>query len=517
MTSQNAFDLSGDLRTHLFGELLVEMASAKLSGSFRVSRGDQKLIVYFDNGEVVFAVSNARKFRLFDSLLRENRIDKQALGKTPNFANDIEFAAVLKEEGILTENEVQDFFTKQVGGILLEALGWLDGQWTFSPLARLRTGIRTEVKVNDLLIDHARSFSVEAISVRFKGMQEKFALAANAKADLDLDPQEAFVLSRLTPDPNTLADVRFLTGLQENEALKTLYTLWFAGLIARHNWEPAFSDTFVSHVRNANLKLTKSAAVIQKPKAPEPPDKPAPAKEEEPVPEFKEISLDEYLTRVENAESHYDILGVKQDAKLPEIRNSYFELAKMFHPDRYHRAEAEILRRVENAFSKLAQAHEALRDPKSRTKYDNELRRQAADKKLQGEKPMEVKVHGNLLNSERAGQEFEHGRGLLSDGDYEEALPYLARAAHLDPQVARYHAFFGKALSFTDNGRHKAEGEMQAAIRLEPNNATYRLMLAEFFVNVKLLKRAEGELNRLLGIAPDNKEARALLDSLKQK
>jgi predicted Zn-dependent protease len=58
---------------------------------------------------------------------------------------------------------------------------------------------------------------------------------------------------------------------------------------------------------------------------------------------------------------------------------------------------------------------------------------------------------------------------------------------------------------------------MQAAIKLEPNNATYRLMLAEFFVNVKLVKRAEGELNRLLAIAPDNKEARVLLDSLKQK
>src|SRR5262249_33912523 len=150
--------------------------------------------------------------------------------------------------------------------------------------------------------------------------------------------------------------------------------LWFAGLILRHNWECALSESFITRVRSANLKLTKSAAAIHKPKAPEP-EKPAPVKEEEPVPEFKEISLEEYLDRIEKAESHYDILGIEQDAKLPEIRNSYFQLAKMFHPDRYHRADADILRAVENAFSKLAQAHEALRDPKSRIKYDNELRR----------------------------------------------------------------------------------------------------------------------------------------------
>src|SRR5262245_46090710 len=110
MTSQNDFDLSGDLRTHLFGELLVEMASAKLSGSVRLSRGDQKVIVYFENGDVIFAVSNARRFRLFDILLRENRVDKQALGKTPNFANDMELAAGLKDKGVLTEDEVQELF-----------------------------------------------------------------------------------------------------------------------------------------------------------------------------------------------------------------------------------------------------------------------------------------------------------------------------------------------------------------------------------------------------------------------
>ena len=516
MTSQNDFDLGGDLKAHSFAELLVEIAAAKLSGSARISRADQKLIAYFDDGAVIFAVSNARRYRLFDVLLREGRIDKELLGKTPNFANDIEVATVLKDTGKLTEDEVKELFEKQVSDILIEAMALADGEWTFSPLARLRSGIRTNIDLGHMLLDHARSVSLEAVSLRFKSMEEKFASLENSTPAIELDPQEAFVLSRLTSEPNTLADVRFMTGLQESDALKTLYTLWFAGLIVRSNWEAAFPETFVSRVRGANLKLTRSAATIQKPKAPEP-EKAQPIKEEESLPEFKEISLEEYLDRIERSESHYDILGLEHDAKLPDIRNSYFELAKLFHPDRYHRAGADVLRRVENAFSKLAQAHEALRDPKSRTKYDNEMRRQIADKKLQGEKPMEVKVHGNQLNAERAGHEFEHGRGLLSDGDYEEALPYLARAVHLDSQMARYHAFYGKALSFTDNGRHKAEGEMQAAIRLEPNNATYRRMLAEFFVNVKLVKRAEGALNRLLAIAPDNKEARLLLDSLKQK
>jgi len=42
-------------------------------------------------------------------------------------------------------------------------------------------------------------------------------------------------------------------------------------------------------------------------------------------------------------------------------------------------------------------------------------------------------------------------------------------------------------------------------------------MLAEFFVSMNLPKRAEGELNRLLSIAPNNTDAKLLLDSLAQK
>ena len=114
-----------------------------------------------------------------------------------------------------------------------------------------------------------------------------------------------------------------------------------------------------------------------------------------------------------------------------------------------------------------------------------------------------------------AAEFFEHGFTLLMDEYYEEALPYLARAAHIAPDNARYRAFYGKALTAED--KHKAEGEMQAAVKLDPENPIYRLILAEFFVENKLLKRAEGELKRLLAIAPDNLEAQRLLDSLTVK
>jgi predicted Zn-dependent protease len=89
---------------------------------------------------------------------------------------------------------------------------------------------------------------------------------------------------------------------------------------------------------------------------------------------------------------------------------------------------------------------------------------------------------------------------------------------HLAEDNARYHAFYGKALLMMDERqRHKAEAELQIAVRLDDREAEYKIMLAELYVRFGLFKRAESELKRLLTIHPNDREARTLLDSLLKK
>ncbi len=111
--------------------------------------------------------------------------------------------------------------------------------------------------------------------------------------------------------------------------------------------------------------------------------------------------------------------------------------------------------------------------------------------------------------AEHAAENFEQGFSLLMDGKGESAIPFLARAVHFAGDNARYHAYHGN-----NKQRHKAEAELQTAVKLDAENADFRLLLAEFFIQIGFPKRAEGELNRLLTIFPNNKEARGLLDIL---
>jgi predicted Zn-dependent protease len=117
----------------------------------------------------------------------------------------------------------------------------------------------------------------------------------------------------------------------------------------------------------------------------------------------------------------------------------------------------------------------------------------------------------------RAETSFQHGLDALKRSRPDEAIRFLAEAATLSPREARYRAQYGQALIRRPGTRRIAETELQAALSLEPENTSYRVMLAELYKQLGLLKRAEGELERALVADPKNEAARVLLRSLKSK
>jgi curved DNA-binding protein CbpA len=432
--------------------------------------------------------------------------------------SDLQWANKLAESGKLSRQQVDEVLALQCTSIVDSILEWENGEWTFSPLARLRSGVFYGFDAGTMLIRHARNLEPDAAAGRFRSSREEVSQRADIDITLDLLPKEAFVLSRFERSRLTLADVVALSGLSEQDTLHAVYSLWLGGMLRRYNWNPAFTEYKITTLRAADLSR-KTQPIAAQPARPATFEKPKPVKSvnEEPEIQFTEITVDEYLARVEKAESLYDVLGVADNAKATTIRQAYFNLAKRIHPDRFHKAEPEIRRRIENGFTQIAQAHETLRVPDSRKNYDIKLQQERKDREMVKAAIAAGEEASRPAQESQASGDFERGFALQLRGDFEAALPYLARAVYYSPKNARYRAFYGKALSYDENQKHKAEHELQAAIRHEPENPAYRVMLAEFFIRVKLLKRAEGELKRLLASFPDNREAQSLLDSIQLK
>ena len=234
----------------------------------------------------------------------------------------------------------------------------------------------------------------------------------------------------------------------------------------------------------------------------------------------KNIPLDAYLKQVENAATHYEMFGVEPEANLKEIKRKYFSFAKKFHPDLYYKkVDGEEHDNIQNAFTEIARAYDVLKDDDARELYDFKLRkvieavRNQKSEEEKTDKPTKEAFDSHKEAKAAVGQ-FDTGYDFLLSGEIEKSLPYLGRAVSMDETNARYHAFYGKALSDDKKHSHKAENELQTALKLDPENTMYRFMLSEFFVKIGLKARAKGELNRLLKIKPNDSEARSLLDSL---
>ncbi|MEO6050511.1 MAG: J domain-containing protein [Pyrinomonadaceae bacterium] len=336
MTPQTELEIKRSFFAHTFAELMAEIRQARLNGSLRISDKDRKCVVYFKGGSVgVFAFSNARASRLFDILLRQNKLSKDDLTQIPNFTNDLELAAFLRDKKFLAKTDSDKLFAEQIEGILVDIFAWETGEWTFSSLARIRDGLAFKVNTTALLVDYGRCLAVDKMLGRFRSLEERFSRPEMLETDVSLTPDEGFVHSRSNDRTLTAAGLVSVAAMSESAALQAIYTLWLGGMLTRNDWQPAFSFGTVAAMKNTRLELKTEARLHD---APEPVidetsvvAAKAPPKEPEIV-----ITLEEYLERVENAATHYDILGVDIKAEADELKREYFSMVRMFHPDRYH-------------------------------------------------------------------------------------------------------------------------------------------------------------------------------------
>jgi curved DNA-binding protein CbpA len=510
MTAQNPLELDGDLSAYPLAELLAEIEEAELDGSMRLSRGGSKAMIYFRAGAVVYAASNAREHRLLHILVDLGKIGRDPAATLPKCTNDIEFADALCRGNILPRNVVDDAVIAQIDKIIVDVMSWPEGEFHFSPLVRPRSEFAYDVKVRRICMGYGRVLPAAAVLSRFRNVDERFSRAAAQPADLLLQSHEDRVLACFGDTPRSISEIVEASGLPRNGALQALYALWLGGCVVRNDWNAAFTPARLEAIRHARLSLVRPARVtaLAEPKA-----KPGPPAnvEQKPAEAEVSISLEEYLSRVENGLTYYEILDVEETAPRDNIKARYLLLAKLFHPDRFHREGQDTLDRIQLAFSKVQAAYETLKSTDSRDNYNFKIRKELELKKKVREEGVAAQAGAR---AEQGLDSFEAGLSLLMEGEYDAAVPFLARASHYNPQNALYRAYHGLALSAKAEQLHKAEGEMQAAVKLDPTNAKIRFMLVDFFVDHKMFKRAEGELRRFLALAPGNAEAARRLEQI---
>ena len=472
----------GKLTDMSLAELIREMGEVSMSGALRVSRERAKAVVYFENGSVVFVASNIRAHRLAEYLKRTAIVGESFFSNLSPKATDDEVLKRLGQVGRSRPDAISSIRANHVADVLRGLLLWTDGDWQFDSRVRIAGDTRVIIDARRLLLESTRHLPAAYVSSRFGAESEQIEVAQLNGQMPDLLPAEAFVLSRVA-GATSVKDLLALSGLPEDETLRAIYALAVCGAVKRGAW--------------AAPRVNASSA---------PPTTVAEGG-------VNAETLEDFFARLERASDHYELLGVARQASADELKNAYHALARRYHPDRFHRADAQLRNRIDSAFARVARAYEVLGDQSSRASYDAQFAPPPSAAEVASDRPSQRT--SETVDDNRAESSFRKGVAAMKQNQPQQALRFLAEAASLEPRRARYRSEYGRALIHDPKTRRTAEVELKAAIELEPENMAHRVALAELYKALGLRRRAAGELQRALSTDPKNAAARNLLASLK--
>ena len=497
--------MNGQLSEQPLAELIREISTKYLGGRLRLEHERVKVVAYFDNGNFLYAASNLRTLRLREYLQTSKLVSEPDLARFNDRLSDVELLKMLAAENLLSATAAQQVRAQQVADVLRLALLWTEGTWEFESRPRLDEEVDLKIDIVSLLLETGRRLPAKFAASRFKNPAELITPLTAPIIHDNLLPSEVFLLSRLDR-PTVLKDLLVVSGFGEEEALAILYSLALAGLVKRENWKSSFRG-----------------------------EQPAPptTREEMPATTAREAQTDvdrneieSFLERVKNAKTHYDVLGVTMNFPGQDLKNVYYQLARRYHPDRFRKNHASVVPQMESAFARITQAYDTLRDDGLRASYNSKLAARRKAEELAESAPKatapaapepgaESVAEPIVSAAERAEAHFKEGFAALELGDRKVALGLFGSAASAVPKEARYRAFYGHVLAGNERTRRAAEAELLAAIKLDPANSEYRVMLAELYRDLGLKLRAQGEAERAVAADPNNRKARELLRALK--
>ncbi|MEE6250379.1 MAG: response regulator [Bdellovibrionota bacterium] len=223
--------------------------------------------------------------------------------------------------------------------------------------------------------------------------------------------------------------------------------------------------------------------------------------------EANEQDLNTHMLRMEKLltsakkQDYFQVLGVPKGAKAEEIKKSYRDLAKLFHPDKLpSKAPMELKDTTKEYFGIVSKAHDILTSPESREAYVKELEQGQAKIRLQQEALIEEAKEKIKL------QKYKDAKDLV-----DEAVSLF----NPTPEIHLYSMWM-KLKNLPETGADTILREIHEDLnRIPPedrHNATYYFVKGLFQKYIGEKASAKKNLEHAVGLAPGFIEAKRELN-----
>jgi curved DNA-binding protein CbpA len=460
----------GNLKHFPLSDILLSLQRSEKTGFLEMKHGSIFKKICIRNGDMIFATSNQEEERLGEILVKAGRLTlEQYYHSIEAMKNTSKRqGAVLVELGYLKPQDLIWAVTHQVEEIILSLFQWAEGDFEF--------------KETPLPSDELITLKLSAANLIYRGIKRinNFVYLKNgffpmdAVLDYSADPMDLFQDIRLEEKDKEIfslingsrkvQDILLFSPLDNLQTMKILYALMNARIIETKEKDQKREEIHEEILREPEEEL--DTAFMEK--------------------------VDEIYSKLPTID-YYHILGITPDATPEEIKKTYFNKAKEFHPDRHFSSISDSLKNKLNAvFSHLTLAYKTLYNPKMKMEYDL--------------KPSFKNASTGGSTVEMARARFEEGKKAFWEKSYAEAAELFAQAVYLDSSAASYHFYYGMALAQEKKFRESQEA-LNKAHKLDPLNANYMAELGHIYLELGFHARAKATFERATQLDLTNKRA----------
>ena len=490
--------LSGLIEEEPFARVFYQLVHKKKSGFldiYTASPPKGKIIkrIIMLSGSSFFVQGGTPEEAISYLLVAKGKITKERFQQLKEQAGKDykKLEELAQKEANLTPMELGELYQFQAELKIKNCLALVKGYFQFKELSpeSLRKYPLVALNPERVLLEGIFTHYPRArIDKEFRGIEKKeFECADNFKEALErfgFGPKELRWLQSLNGKFSVLSVLR-TSGIKPERALQIMVALYFTGYLRL----PEGEEEFPLGKIYAEKPIPKK--VEEKPK---PEKKIEPKKKEEPklpIEEFldKELTDEELVREIENRleiamkkdSTYFDILGVDDKTPPSKIKQIYFKMAKIFHPDaKPDLYKGELRQKVEDLFTKISEAYNTLSDPELRRQYLDKLRSKVSEEELE-----------KANRAIQAEMEFQKALILIRRGAFRDAFPVMEKVVSLMPDEPEYKIYLGYCIFKAEgiSSARKARTMIEQALEQRPK-------VAEGWYYLGVINRVEGNLNK---------------------
>lgn len=469
-------------------EALRKVYLDKQTGVLLCEGAEFKRGIFFESGFAVGARSSQPDDRLGEVLIRHGRITKQQFEDASHFIKSgWKLGEILAELGVLEKEEIEQFIRIQLLEIACGALFNPPQKMTFSELSSVDAIVATPLSVADILMEAARKTpAIEPYKRKLRTDERRIGFSPDPLLrfqDVNLTPEEAFILSRIDGDQPIQA-MFTVSPLPEEQTARTLLGLLQAGIL-----EP-----------EGEGRSEKEPPPVEEPV------KSAPRTES--AVDGAKLEIDNVFNEFRNKDP-WQVLGLERSAGSEEIRHAFQDKARFYHPDRYrHITDAAAQEKVSYIFHRIREAYEIL---SVQTKTENYQK--LAEKESQYEEKQKAwsgpskkdALSGKGARSRDPNEAkalFQRAKQAYQQDDYWNTIQLCQQAVEIVSDQGEYYHLLGLALSKNPKWRQDAEKNLNIAAKLDPWKSAYFGSLGKLYLDAGLNLRAQKVFEQARAIDP---------------